>query len=879
MANTAIQLKKSGQTGNTPVDLQHGEVAINYADGKLYYKDDIDTISFIENQDTFGTINVDGSLIIATTTTDILSIKSGNNISVGVDTGNNSLTINSTVNTEAIFSKANSASEVAQAAFDKANTANITYTSSNTAPSTPKFGDEWYKINEDILYVYSTDGTSNFWLDITSASLKTSDSEMLDSFARTTANAAFIAANNGTTLAQNAYNQANTKLSLSGGTMTGDITLSTKPANTVTYLNSSNTITSGPELQFDGRNLKLGAGANSAWYSGYAPRLLEFNDEYYGLNSSIGNLNGSFNLLNNAVAVDYGIFEYQSSTQESRATCYTQSDYGFNWLRTSQLGLSGNTASFNQAMIFNGTSLSINSYSLWDEATCTAVDIALAGSLYAKPNGAYGNDFGLTQNASYTGLGWSYSSYNSTPANHFNLHQGNFIWENAASGSISDTFAGWQERMKLTYDGDLVVGANTALARLDVASANTATNSIGNAFIRTTDTQSANVGGMLTLGGKYNSSSYYAFGGIAGRKENSTNDNASGYLQFLSTSSAGVLTERGRFDSLGKFLLNNTNGTYRLTIVEDGGTNTNTSLTGSGLVIGRTNGYSEAIGLRTLGTGSTGISGSSFAGQIQGNGVNALEMYTSGNAPIVFGTAGVENVRIAYSGFVGIKETNPASPLTVRRDSVGGRGGEISIVNYATSTLNNSAALNFGLENSTYHDDNGNAQIKAIITNASTSAADLTFSTWNGSTFGERVRVTSPGGFSVGTTANPGAGAIYATGNITAYYSDSRLKNVTGKIENALSKVGKLSGVYYKNNSIANSFGYTDNGTQVGVLAQDVEEVLPEIVKPAPFDLDENNNSKSGENYKTVQYERIVPLLIEAIKELKSELDSLKGLQ
>jgi hypothetical protein len=141
----------------------------------------------------------------------------------------------------------------------------------------------------------------------------------------------------------------------------------------------------------------------------------------------------------------------------------------------------------------------------------------------------------------------------------------------------------------------------------------------------------------------------------------------------------------------------------------------------------------------------------------------------------------------------------------------------------------------------------------------------------------EKARISSAGGFSVGTTADPGAGAIYATGNITAYYSDARLKTVSGKIENALDKVAQLSGVYYTNNSVAKSFGYDSDEVQVGVLAQDVEAVLPQIVKAAPFDLDQDGNSKSGENYKTVQYERLVPLLIEAINELQAKVKALEA--
>ena len=51
---------------------------------------------------------------------------------------------------------------------------------------------------------------------------------------------------------------------------------------------------------------------------------------------------------------------------------------------------------------------------------------------------------------------------------------------------------------------------------------------------------------------------------------------------------------------------------------------------------------------------------------------------------------------------------------------------------------------------------------------------------------------------------------------------------------------------------------------------------MPEIVKIAPFDSDINHNSKSGDNYLTVSYERLVPVLIEAIKELKKEINLLK---
>jgi hypothetical protein len=134
----------------------------------------------------------------------------------------------------------------------------------------------------------------------------------------------------------------------------------------------------------------------------------------------------------------------------------------------------------------------------------------------------------------------------------------------------------------------------------------------------------------------------------------------------------------------------------------------------------------------------------------------------------------------------------------------------------------------------------------------------------------------------VNTAASGGAGEIRATGSIVAAYSDSRLKTDIIEIDDALSKVKSLRGVTYKANSLAESFGYKDKSEQVGVIAQEVEEVLPQVVKLAPFDTSYIGEgvevSTSGQNFKTVQYEKIVPLLIEAIKELSSQVEELKQL-
>jgi hypothetical protein len=146
---------------------------------------------------------------------------------------------------------------------------------------------------------------------------------------------------------------------------------------------------------------------------------------------------------------------------------------------------------------------------------------------------------------------------------------------------------------------------------------------------------------------------------------------------------------------------------------------------------------------------------------------------------------------------------------------------------------------------------------------ASASTGSVTLSTPQSINTGASVQF---GSFGVGTAASGTTGEIRATNNVTAYYSDDRLKTRLGKIENALDKLCSLEGFYYEANETAQALGY-EVKREVGVSAQQVEAIMPEIVAPAPIDA----------QYMTVRYERALPLLIEAIKELREEVRALKG--
>lgn len=123
------------------------------------------------------------------------------------------------------------------------------------------------------------------------------------------------------------------------------------------------------------------------------------------------------------------------------------------------------------------------------------------------------------------------------------------------------------------------------------------------------------------------------------------------------------------------------------------------------------------------------------------------------------------------------------------------------------------------------------------------------------------------GSLGVGTTASATIGRIDASNDVVAYAtSDINLKENITPISDALYKITKVSGYEFdwkQDEELIQLHGFS--GHDVGVIAQEIEEILPEVV----------TTRDSG--YKAVKYEKIVPLLIQCIKELKQEIDSLKN--
>lgn len=113
-------------------------------------------------------------------------------------------------------------------------------------------------------------------------------------------------------------------------------------------------------------------------------------------------------------------------------------------------------------------------------------------------------------------------------------------------------------------------------------------------------------------------------------------------------------------------------------------------------------------------------------------------------------------------------------------------------------------------------------------------------------------------------------GAITATGDITAFFSDARLKDVEKPVTGAIDSIMNWNAVHYTANQTAGDLGYDMELKQVGLLTQDIEVDYPEFVKDAPINID------NGTDFKTLDYARIVAVLTAGMQEQQEMIKSLQ---
>ena len=283
---------------------------------------------------------------------------------------------------------------------------------------------------------------------------------------------------------------------------------------------------------------------------------------------------------------------------------------------------------------------------------------------------------------------------------------------------------------------------------------------------------------------------------------------------------------------------------------------------------------------------------------IRKDGTNVGGIGTNGGS-LYIETSGSERMRIDSSGNVGIGTSSPTSHLhitaanpTVYLETTGGGATDASFIqkynndfyiynkeatgnlylgtnNSTKVTVDSSGNVGIGVSPSYRLDVAQTSRIAFDLANAYTlighyNAAGSAYAT---SYQNALVHYWQCSGTSRMYLASNGD--LHADGNVIAYsttISDERLKDDVATIDSALDKVSNLRGVTYTWNA-----GSREGKRDLGVIAQEVEAVIPEIVHEHEMPL------LDGETYKTVDYEKLCAVLIEAVKELKAEVDALKG--
>ncbi len=477
-----------------------------------------------------------------------------------------------------------------------------------------------------------------------------------------------------------------------------------------------------------------------------------------------------------------------------------------------------------------------------------------------------GNDLQIYHDGTNSYLKVDYSSGGTTRTSEINMYDSSdgsmkFKTDNASTGGIEFWTEGTQ-RMEVQRDGNVGIGTSSPSYKLDITHA----------------------GSGLRL----NSSAdqQLRFERTSGNAFSIEHDTARMYLYNRTTSAAAIAVTNA-----GNFGIGTVSPSSPLNVKSN-----SSSSSDSGITITQ-NGGSNAI----FKMGEKSTDGGRF------------HMYDGGVEKIAFYTDGTANHISA--GNVGIGTASPAQDLTIYEDS-----GDCNVL---ISSNNGASQVFFGdTEDDNIgiirydHSDNSmrftTNTTEAMRIDSSghigvgTASPGYIFHTHDGSSDSRHKVSTSSHGtyFESGVTADSagillvaghassilnvylqGSGGVsnefqfqhdgdfHADGDVVAYsttVSDKRLKDNVKTIDSALDKVMKLRGVEFDWNQ-----GKRKGTHDLGLIAQEVEEVLPELVREKTLCTGEYEDNEK--EFKTVDYDKIVGVLIEAIKEQQEEIDLLKA--
>jgi len=239
---------------------------------------------------------------------------------------------------------------------------------------------------------------------------------------------------------------------------------------------------------------------------------------------------------------------------------------------------------------------------------------------------------------------------------------------------------------------------------------------------------------------------------------------------------------------------------------------------------------------------------------------------TSLNNLITLGTHTTGNYVATITGGTGVSSTGATSGEGITHTlSIGQSVGTSDTVAFGRVNLGSTVGSTF-ITGDPVMTANGYIMAKAIVNTSETGTSPAAITFGDGSTLGsDQISLVTNGQNAIYIDSSQNVhipnGDLRATNDVIAFYSsDKRLKDNIVRIENPLEKVGKIGGYTFDWNDKQKTY----EGHDVGVIAQEIQEVLPELV------------TERDNGYLAVKYEKIVPLLIESIKELKQEVDEIK---
>ena len=362
----------------------------------------------------------------------------------------------------------------------------------------------------------------------------------------------------------------------------------------------------------------------------------------------------------------------------------------------------------------------------------------------------------------------------------------------------------------------------TATSKLYLPSANTvAIQTAGVTAVTVDSSQNVTLAGTLTTTGITNS------GVATGARFNPTGSSVTGNGMYLPAA-----------NSLGL----STNGTNAVYIDSSQNVGVGTASPSNKLHVSTANtapaqfGYTSGASLAVYcSSSSSSLSGVGDVAQNNLFAINSTSSYA------IVQTNGSERMRINSSGNVGIGVTSP-SPWSLGKGlEVGFAGGGINGTRQAETNFN----CNLYYDGSWRYGGTGKASFIQLS---------------DGTAYIYTVTASGTAGASASLTTGP-----YVANGGTSWTSssDERLKNITGQIENALDKVNQLRAAKFTWKSD------TSNKPQIGLIAQDVQKVLPEVVNSSAYVMDDETE------YLGLQYTDVIPLLVASIKELKAINDTL----